>query len=144
MSGSSGIGPPLRSAGSERNVVVEIAAAAARQGRAALRRRGAAEGLRTLLAKTLATFAAAARIEQRQFAAETLQDDFGDVTLGAGLIVVLARLDLPFEIDLRALLAILLDDTADVLVINHDVVPLGLFLALAGVLVLPRFRGGEG
>src|SRR4029078_4273742 len=45
-----------------------------------------------------------------------------------------------FEINLGALLQILLGDLAEPLAEDHDAMPLGLFLALAGVLVAPGFR----
>ena len=48
-----------------------------------------------------------------------------------------------FEINLRALLEILLGDLAQPFVEDHHAVPLGLFLALAGGLVAPAFRGGD-
>ena len=78
-----------------------------------------------------------------QFAAEALQHDLGRVSLGAGLVLLFARLQLALDIDFRALLAILLDDAADIVVEDHDIVPLGLLLALAGVLVAPGLGSGE-
>src|SRR5208282_3531742 len=68
--------------------------------------------------------------------------DFGRVAVIAALVLPLARLQLALEIDLRALLAILLGDLAEVLVEDHDVVPLGLLLALARGLVAPGLGGG--
>src|SRR4029077_16924703 len=54
-----------------------------------------------------------------------------------------ARLQLALEVNLGALLQILLGDLAKALIENHDPVPLGLLLALAGSLVAPAFRGGD-
>jgi len=70
-------------------------------------------------------FAPAAAIEKRQFAAKALQDHFRRLALIAVAIGVFARLQLAFEIDLRALLAILLGDLAEVLVEDHNIVPFG-------------------
>src|SRR5208283_5848266 len=50
---------------------------------------------------------------------------------------------LALDVNLRALLAVLLDDAADVLVEHDDVVPLGALLALAGGLVAPGLGGRE-
>jgi hypothetical protein len=54
-----------------------------------------------------------------------------------------ACLQSAFQVNLRALLEVLLDDLAEALVEDHDAVPLGFFLALAGGLVAPAFRGGH-
>src|SRR5262249_19442483 len=62
------------------------------------------------------------------------------VALDIILVGPLARLQLALEIDLRALLQILLGDAAETLAEDHHPVPLGLLLALAGVLVAPVLR----
>ena len=74
---------------------------------------------------------------------EALQHDLGRVVLDAVLVVPFARLQRALDVDLRALLQVLLGDLAEPLVEDHDAVPLGLFLALAGGLVAPAFRGGD-
>ena len=86
---------------------------------------------------------AAGAVEQCQLAAEVLQHHFGGIAVLAGLILPFARLQRAFDVNLRAFLEILLGDLAQILVEDHDPVPLGLFTPLAGRLVLPVFRGGE-
>src|SRR4051794_5646145 len=86
---------------------------------------------------------AAAAVQNGEFPAEALEHDLGRVFLLAGLIRVLAGLQLAFDVDLRALLQELLGDSRQVFVEDHHVVPLGALLALAGGLVLPGFRGGD-
>src|SRR6185312_1796527 len=50
---------------------------------------------------------------------------------------------LAFQINLRALLQVLLGDLAEPFREDHHAVPLGLFLALAGGLVAPLLRGRD-
>ena len=88
--------------------------------------------------------AAAAGIEHGERRVEALQHHFGGVFLDAVLVGVFAGLQLALEIDFGALLQILLDDLAQPFIEDHHAVPLGLFLALAGRLVAPAFRGGDG
>src|SRR5215470_14421481 len=126
--------PDSLAVNSERNLVVQIAAtleAAAAFGRAHQRR-------------PLAALTITPRIQHHELAAEALQHDFRRVFLGAVLVGVFARLELALEIDLRALAQILLGDLAQVLVEDHDAVPLGLFLPLARRLVTPGFGGCNG
>src|ERR1700677_735669 len=135
---------------SERDVVVDIAAAAspaaAHQRRAAFGGRAAAEARGALFAAAAAVAALAgiSRIEQGQLAAEARQHDLGDLFFDARLVGVFPALDLTLDVDLGALFAILFGDLADILVEDHDVVPLGALLALAGVLVLPGFGRRQG
>ena len=75
-----------------------------------------------------------------QFATEPLQHDFGRIAVLAGLILPFARLQRAFDENLRAFFEILLGDPAQILIEDDDAVPFGLFLALTGGLVLPRFR----
>src|SRR3954451_12155551 len=121
------------------------AAAPPRRCGAALHRRGAAEIAPAADLALLLVFAAtaAAAIEQRQVAAEALDHDLGRILLLAGLVGPFAGLELARDIDLGALLEVLLGDAGDVLVEDHHPVPLGLLLALAGGLFLPALRGGE-
>src|SRR5450432_2368250 len=96
------------------NVVVDDVGGAARCGGTPLRRRlhrrrTAKRRIGGLIA-TLGAFAPAAAIEKRQFAAKALQHNFGRLALIAVAVGIFARLQLAFEIDLRALLAILLGD----------------------------------
>ena len=56
------------------------------------------------------------------------------------LVLPLARLQLALDVNLRALLQVLLGDLGEVLVIDDDRVPLGALLPLAGRLVAPAFR----
>jgi hypothetical protein len=87
--------------------------------------------------------AAAAGVQHGQRRVEVLQHDFGRVFLDAVLVVVFAGLQLALDVNLRALLQILLGDLAEAFAEDHHAVPLGLFLALAGRLVAPAFRGGD-
>src|SRR5271168_3361605 len=131
----------------KRNVVVDRpGAAAGGERRPAIGARGLAEAralAALLVGEALAVGAAAAGVEQLQFAAEALQHDLGRVAVGARLVLPLAGLELALDIDLGALLAVLLRHLAEVLVEDHDVVPLGLFLALARGLVAPGLRGRD-
>jgi len=88
--------------------------------------------------------AAAPRIEHGEIAAEALQHHFGAVALLAGIVGPFARLERALDIDLRALLQILLDDLDELLVEDHDAVPLGALLALTAPFVAPALRGGDG
>src|SRR5207253_3154449 len=133
-----------------RDVVVEVVVAAASAGAdrrgSALHRRGAAEiaaaaHLAGLVVGVVGAAAAAAAVEDRELAPEALQHDLGRVLLLAGLVLPFAGLQLALDVDLRALAQVLLGDPRQVLVEDHDVVPLGALLALAGGLVLPVLRG---
>ena len=72
--------------------------------------------------------AGAARIEHGELRIEALQHDFGRVALVAVFVRPFARLQRAFEVDLRALLEILLDDLAQTFVEDDDAMPLGFFL----------------
>src|SRR4030095_3892592 len=63
------------------------------------------------------------------------------VALRAVLVGPFARLQLALEIYLGTLLQVLLGNTAQALIEDHDSVPLGLLPPLAGRLVAPAFRG---
>jgi len=91
----------------------------------------------------VSTTAAAAGIEHRERRVEALQNDLGRIFIVAVFVGPFARLQRAFQINLRALLQVLLDDLAQALIEDHHAVPLGLFLALAGGLVAPAFRGGH-
>ena len=69
-----------------------------------------------------------------QLAAETLEHDLRRVLVRAALVLPLAGLELALDVNLGALLQVLLGDLAEVLVVDDDVVPLGAFLALAEAL----------
>ena len=84
-----------------------------------------------------------ASVEDRHLAAEALQHDLGRVLFDAGLVGPFAGLELALDIDLRALAQILLGHPRQVLVVDHDLVPLGLLAALARTLVAPGFRGRD-
>ena len=86
---------------------------------------------------------AAAAVQDRQLAAETLQHHLGRILLDPALVLPLARLQLALDVHLRALLQILLRHTPEVLVEDHHRVPLGLLLALARALVLPGLGRGN-
>src|SRR5262249_38372509 len=61
----------------------------------------------------------------------------------AVLVLVFARLQRAFQIDLRAFLQVLLDHSAKTLAEDHDPMPFGLLAPFAGRLVAPRLRGGD-
>src|SRR5713226_2360056 len=129
---------------SKRDIVVHVAVAGAGCDRTA--RRGArgttgAEIAAGIIRPEIAGPAAAAAIEHGQRGVEALQHHFGRIFLDAGLVGPFARLQRAFDVNLGALLQILLDDLAKRFGEDHDPMPLGLFLALAGRLVAPGFRG---
>src|SRR5580698_520105 len=137
---------------SERNLVVHIAAAhRSGHGSSARRRRDLAGRARRaeiaaagfVHVAAAASTRAAGAIEQGQFAAKVLQHDFGGIAVLSGLVLPFARLQRALDVNLRALLEILLGDPAQILIEDDDAVPLGLFLALARGLVLPGLRCGQ-
>src|SRR5580692_7330116 len=137
---------------SERNLVVHIAAAhRSGHGSSARRRRDLAGRARRaeIAAAGFVHVAAAASarapraIEQRQLAAKVLQHDFGGIAVLSGLILPFARLQRALDVNLRALLEILLGDPAQILIEDNDAMPFGFFAPLAGSLVLPGIRRGE-
>src|SRR5690606_6592157 len=85
--------------------------------------------------------AARAPVEHRERAVEALQHHFRRIAILAGLILPLAGLKLPLDVDLRALAQILLHHAAQVLVEDHDRMPLGALLALSGVAIFPVLAG---
>src|SRR5207249_2685450 len=87
-----------------------------------------------------AAFAAA--VEKDELTAELLEHDFGRVAVVARLVGPFARLDLSLEIDFRTFFQIALRDPAEILVEDHDIVPLGPLLAVP-VAVLPLLGGGD-
>src|SRR4029077_17588479 len=101
---------------------------------------GRAEVAAGIFAAKAAT-AAATAVEHGQGRVETLQHHLGGVFLGPALVGPFSRLQLAFDVNLGALLQILLGDLAESFVEDHDPVPLGLFLAFSGRLVAPAFRG---
>ena len=83
-------------------------------------------------------------IEHEQRALVGLQDDLGGVLVLAGLVGPLACLQGALEVDLAALLQVLLDHAAKPVTEDRDAVPLGALLALVGAAVLPGLARGEG
>src|SRR5262249_43266517 len=129
--------------GLERNLVVEVAAARAWRPAAAAGCAGLRRALMGRLGVAAGFAAGAAGVEHGEFAAEALQHDLGRVFLLAGLVGPFARLQLALDIDLGALVQILLGNVHDALVEDDHSVPLGLLAALAGVLVAPVLGGRE-
>ena len=76
-------------------------------------------------------------VQNRQFALEPRQNYFRRLALFPVLVGELASLQLAFEIDLRSFLKIAFRDLSGMVVPDDDVVPLGLVLALAGLLIAP-------
>src|SRR5690606_4797459 len=108
---------PGRTSGLERDVVI-------------YRR---ATGLRALLLRLAAPLRATAlaAVEHRQGRVETLQHDLGRVAVIARLVLPLARLQLALEIDLRALVQVLLGDLCQAVLEDDDAMPLRLLATLA-------------
>src|SRR5690606_8846968 len=127
-------------AASERNLVVEILAEVF--ARAFARALGAGARGEAAFVIVRATAAVAAAAQHGELAAILLQHDFGRVLLDP-VLLVLAGLQLALDVHGRALLQILLGDLREVLVEDDHAVPLGLFFALARLLVAPGFRGGD-
>src|SRR3546814_1396972 len=88
------------------------------------------------------TTATATAVEQHHFAPEALQHDLGRILVLALLVGPFAGLELAFQIDLRSFAQILLGDAAQIFIEDHDPVPFGALLPLAG-LVLPRLEIGR-
>src|SRR3954453_1239840 len=133
---------------SERDIVVHVAVAAtAASGngtaRCAADRTGGAEIAARLVAEAAASPTAATTVQHRQGRVEALQHDFGRVLLDAALVGPFAGLERTLDVNLGALLQILLNNLAQRFGEDHDAVPLGLFLALTGALVAPGFRRGD-
>src|SRR6185369_8622213 len=72
-----------------------------------------------------------------------VRDDSGRVTvLPVGLVLILARPELAFDVDLRALAQVLGRDLGE-LAEHRDGVPFGAFLVLSRGLVLPLLAGRD-
>src|SRR6056297_1695622 len=147
---------------SERDVVVEIivartAATATATGATAagtgasgtvFHRRGATEvvaatAITTVITLTPTTAAAAAGIENGEFTAVTLQHDLRRIAIGAALVLPFARLELALDINLRALLQILLGNAPERLVEDHHGMPFGALAPLTALLVAPGLGGRD-
>src|ERR1700735_2971151 len=129
--------------GLERNIVVHVAVAGAGCHRPARRARGTAgaEVAAALIVRAEAAAAsAAASVQHGQARIEALQHYFRGILLDAGLVGPFAGLQLTFDVNLGALLQILLGDLAQTFAEDHHPMPFGLFLALAGRLVAPGIR----
>src|SRR3546814_7356117 len=70
-------------------------------------------------------------------------DLLGGVALLAALVGPLAGLQLPLDVHRAALAQVLLGDARQVLVEDHQPVPLGALALLAAALVPPALRGGQ-
>src|SRR5262249_16153339 len=135
-----------------RDLVVQLAreAAAAAGVASAVARRLARPGLAEIGTAAVAAgiadlrvTALSAGIQHLQLAAEFLQYDLGRVAVLAALVLPFAGLQLTLDVNLGAFLQVLLGDLDQIVVEDHDVVPLGLLLALARVLVAPGLAGGD-
>ncbi|KIU01676.1 hypothetical protein QU38_00405, partial [Staphylococcus aureus] len=122
--------------GSERNLVVHVVTlgwcGAARRTAAAL----------PASAPAFAGIAAVAAAAHAEFAIEAGQHDLGRIPLLA-ILLPLAGLQLALEVDLGALPQVLLGDPGEVLVPDHDRMPVGALLALAAALVAPLLGRGD-
>src|SRR5262245_55001790 len=132
-----------RTAVLERNLVVHVAALAARTNRHGLPRlrTGGAEIAARRLGAEVAT--ATDLVEHLELRIEALQHHLGRVAVLPVLVLPLPGLQRALKVHLRALLEVLLDNIAEALVEDHHAVPLGLFAPLASRLVAPGFAGGN-
>src|SRR5262249_20165896 len=129
---------------SKRNLVVHVAALARPGQSRLLLARGGAGGPKIILIRAqIAASAIPGPVEHGELRIEVLQHHFGGVFVLARLVLPFARLQLPLEVDLRALLQILLGDPAKSLVEDDDAVPLGPLAALPRGLVPPIVRRGH-
>src|SRR6185503_754061 len=112
----------------ERNLVVHVVALAAGTGhrRLALAWRGGRPGRAEVTIVGPCSAPAAGAIEHRQRRVEALQHDLGRVAVLAVFVLPLARLQRAFEVNLRALLEVLLGDLGETLAEDHDAMPFGL------------------
>src|SRR6266404_1956554 len=128
---------------SERNIVVHVTVAGASRDCAARRGSGGTEIAVGIIRCEIAAPTTAAAIEHGQVRVEPLQHHLGRVLLDAGLVGPFARLQLSLDVNLGALLEVLLGHLAEPFIEDDHAVPLGLFLALAGRLVAPAFGGRD-
>src|SRR6185437_5971566 len=127
---------------SERNIIIHVAVAGAGGGDRAARRTRRSTGAEVASGIVGANPAAtAAAIQHGQVRVEALQHHFGRVFFGAALVGPFAGLQLAFNVNLGTLFQILPGNLAEPFVEDHDPMPLGLFLALAGRLVAPVLGG---
>src|SRR5690606_10194581 len=117
----------------ERDFVVHVVALAAAGHRRLALARNAGRAKVAALARIASTAATSAAVEHGQRRTEALEHHFGGVFLHAVLVGVFPSLKLALDINLRALLQILLGDPAQTFIEDHHPVPLGLFAALARV-----------
>src|SRR5229473_1056352 len=123
---------------SERDLVVEVVALGPRHRRLALARSG--RSCRAEIARLAGVAPGPARpdaVEHGELRVEALQHHLGRIAVLALLVLPFAGLQLALEIDLGALLQILLGDPAKPLVEDHHPVPFGPLPAFAGGLVAP-------
>src|ERR1700733_14191035 len=129
---------------SERNLVVHIAARGSGRGRSGdlARRSGRTElaGVIGIGAAGRSAAGAPGAVEQRQFAAKSLQPCLGRIAILAGLVLPFAGLQRALNENFRALFQILLGDPTQILVEDDDAVPFGFLAPFAGGLVLPGLR----
>ncbi len=94
---------------------------------------------RRCLVSTCATMATLARlaIQEGHLTREGAQHDLGAVAVLARLVLPFAGFQLALEIDLRALLQLLLGQAHQAFVEDGNRVPLGALAALAGIAVFP-------
>src|SRR3546814_13356975 len=75
--------------------------------------------------------------------ATLVRSDLGRIAVLPVLVLPFAGLELAFDIDLAALAQIAFGHIGKTFAEDRDRMPFGLFLALAGVAVLPRFGRGD-
>src|SRR5260370_21180578 len=129
----------------ERDVVVELGLAGARGGTSAAPPSARRRAGHLVLGTASDGFTAAARatVEHGERAAEARDHDLGGVALLAVLVGPFARRKLALDIDLGTLAHVFLRDLGQLLVEDHDPVPFGALLALAGLAIPPRIRRGH-
>ena len=87
--------------------------------------------------------AALAPVQHGQLAVEPADHDLGRITLLAALIGPFAGLQRALDVDLGALFQILLGHVGDPVVEDHDAMPLGAFLPLPRLAVVPGLAGRQ-
>jgi len=81
--------------------------------------------------------------EVLDLSAECRNDNFGRIPIVAVIVLPLAGLKITLDVDLIALLDVLLDEASSGLVEDRNGVPFGLLLALTGAFVTPGLTGRD-
>ena len=94
-------------------------------------------------AAATAALAAASAVQHGERAVIALQDDLSGIAVITILVLPFAGLQLAFDVNLGALLQVLLRDPHKAFLEDRNLVPFGALAALTGILVFPGFRGRD-